>query len=486
MKTTANTQLIIKPRQLTAEDLKTLPIPFKIQDGSLILEISLKGWKLKQPVKLNLGKVLAAGEKGLVSYIITAFTSERPNLLPFLFDNQSLIKLARHFLRHCSGSPHSLYSYTSTVHKYSAWLGHIPDVIIQDVKPKGNIPDPLRVQNHVGFIEDYIASLQDEGLSPGRVHCYAKHIKTFYRVNGVKIDLNEPLSRRVTYRDRSPKPEELTRVLEIADLREKVIVSMLALGAFREETLAKLQYRHVRDDLEKDVVPIHVHVEAEITKGKYGDYDTFIGAEVAEYLRLYLEQRRLGSPDGRNPQETLTDDSPLIRDATSHTPRPIGPKQIRKLVHQLYVRAGLIKQPRGRMYELRVHSLRKYFKTQLLSLGVQPDYVDYMMGHTVDTYHDIQMKGVEFLRNIYASSGLAIKPKTKVSKIEALKEIIRAWGMNPEQILTREALTQGAAVYNSPEDFENQQLAVLSRSLKELIRQEAVQMRSVGGGPGGN
>ena len=48
------------------------------------------------------------------------------------------------------------------------------------------------------------------------------------------------------------------------------------------------------------------------------------------------------------------------------------------------------------MYELRVHSLRKYFKTQLLALGVQPDYVDYMMGHTVDTYHDVQMKGVDF------------------------------------------------------------------------------------------
>jgi hypothetical protein len=33
------------------------------------------------------------------------------------------------------------------------------------------------------------------------------------------------------------------------------------------------------------------------------------------------------------------------------------------------------------MYELRVHGLRKYSKTQMLALGVQPDYVDYMMGH---------------------------------------------------------------------------------------------------------
>jgi len=486
MKTTAESQLIIKTRQLTAEDLKTLSIVFRIQDGSLILESSLKGWKLKQPVKLSLGKVLAAGEKGLIAYILSAFASERPSLLPFVFENQSLIKLARYFLRHCSGSLSSLYSYTDSIHRYSKWLGYSPDMVINDVKPMGNIPDPGRVQNHVGFLEDYLGALQDDGLAPGRVYGVVKHVKTFYRVNGVRVELLQPVSRRVTYKDRAPKPEELASLLEIAALREKVIITLLALGAFREETLAKLQYRHIRADLEKGLVPIHVHVEAEITKGKYHDYDTFLEAEAAEYLRLYLEERKRGSPDGRNPPEALTDESPLIRDETSHTPRPIGPKQIRKLIHQLYVKAGLVKTPRGRMYELRVHSLRKYFKTQLLALGVQPDYVDYMMGHTIDTYHDIQMKGVDFLRNIYASSGLTTKPKTKVSKIEAIKEIIRAWGLNPEQILTREALTQGAAFHISPEELENHQLTVLSRSLKQLIHEETVvQMRSVGDGPAG-
>ena len=142
-------------------------------------------------------------------------------------------------------------------------------------------------------------------------------------------------------------------------------------------------------------------------------------------------------------------------------------------MHELYAKAGLLKEPVGRMYDLRVHSLRKYFKTQLLALGVQSDYVDYMMGHTVDTYHDIQMKGIEFLRNIYAASGLSIKPKTKVSKIEALKEIIRAWGLNPDQVLTREALTQGAAIHIDSETRTSSELQVLSKTLKELIRQES-------------
>jgi len=73
----------------------------------------------------------------------------------------------------------------------------------------------------------------------------------------------------------------------------------------------------------------------------------------------------------------------------------------------------------------------------MAALGVDRDYIEYMMGHTISTYHDIQMKGIKFLRGIYISSGLSIKPRTRISKIDALKEIIRAWGLNPEEILTR-------------------------------------------------
>jgi site-specific recombinase XerD len=462
---------IVRTHQLTVEELKSLQFPLKIEDNTVTILQSLRGFKLQKPVILNLDKVLAAKEKGLVAYILRAFLSERPALIPFVFDNQSVIRMARHFLRHCSGSLHSCCTYTANIQKYSTWLGYSPDLIIQDVKPVGNIPDPARVQNHTGYLNDYLAELQDDGLKPGPVNNCIKSVKTFYRVNGAKIELSEPLSKRVVYKDRAPKPEELAKLLDIADLRERTIISMLALGAFREDTLTKLQYRHVKEDIENNRTPIHVHIEADITKGKYHDYDTFIGAEAAQFLTLYLDQRRKGTTNVA--PENLTDESPLIRDARVAVPRSISSKQVRKLVHTLYLKADLIKKPNGRMYDLRVHSLRKYFKTQLLALGVQTDYVDYMMGHTVDTYHDIQSLGIDTLRNAYAASGLAIRRKTQISRVEALKEIIRAGGMNPEQILARDAITDGATTRRNVEDLENHQLAILSSQLKQLIRQEA-------------
>jgi len=286
---------IIRNQQLTVEDLKKIPYPMTIQGNTVTLMESKRGYKLKQPVTLNLDKVLAAKERGLVQYVLSAFLSDRPTMIPYIFDNQSLLKVARHLLRHCSGSSGTFTTYTVQVRKYAEWLGYSPDLIIADTKPVGNIPDPQRVQNHTGYINDYLAWLQDEGIKPGPVNNYIKSVKTFYRVNGVRIDLIEPLSRRVTYKDRAPKPEELEKLLDIGTLRDKVIVSCLALGAFREETLSKLQYRHVKEDIENNTNPIHVHIEADITKGKYHDYDTFLGAEAAQYLRIYLDQRRKGT-----------------------------------------------------------------------------------------------------------------------------------------------------------------------------------------------
>ncbi len=139
----------------------------------------------------------------------------------------------------------------------------------------------------------------------------------------------------------------------------------------------------------------------------------------------------------------------------------------------------MLEELRGRRYMLCAHSIRKFFRTQLAALGVPTEYLEYMMGHTLSTYNDIQMKGIEFLRNIYAASGLSIRPKTRLSKIETLKEIIRAWGMDPEQILTKEAMIQShrTVISNGLEDRDSNEVQTLSIALKNMMRKELLAMK---------
>jgi hypothetical protein len=279
----------------------------------------------------------------------------------------------------------------------------------------------------------------------------------------------------VVSRDRAPTPEEIAQLIDLADVRGKVIVSMLALGAFRIGTLCKLRYRHVRHDLERGTAPVHIHVEATITKGKYHDYDNFIGKEAADYLKAYLDARRNGGLPNKIPPESFDDESPLIRDEHAKVVKPLTPSQVYNVLHRLMAQAGLLGSKVGRRYSMRPHSIRKFFRTQMAALGVQTDYIEYMMGHTISTYHDIQMKGIEFLRGVYAASGLCVKPKTKPSRVEMLKEMVRALGLKPEEILTKKALSlphRTVITAGRDESQGDDHVDTLLKALKQKLKQE--------------
>jgi len=429
------------------------------------------GKKLKQPITLTVPEPQNAADEKLQQYIINSLSWKMRRLVPFTFNNTSTIEVAKHLLRHRTGSPGTLYQYIYGINRFCRWANTQPDQLIENCQDQDGDPKPKALAKYSRLLDDFVGCLQAEDLAPGTISNHVKSVKALFRANRLRLDLPYNLSKRTVYSDRSPTPEELQRLIDIANLRLKVIVSMLALGGFRAGTLVKLQYRHVRRDLEKNITPVHVHVEAEITKGKYHDYDTFLGQEAAEYLRTYLEARRRGTQ--KIPPENIHEESPLIRNQQSKRPIPLTPAAIYRLIHNLYVRAGLLPdKPYGGRYELRAHSIRKFFRTEMSALGVDRDYIEYMMGHTINTYHDIKMKGIEFLRGVYISSGLSIRPKTHISKIDALKEIIRAWGMNPEEILTKDALTQPHRTVIDRSQIERNQIHQLSIALKRHLLEE--------------
>jgi len=454
---------------------------------------SPRGYKLRKPLTLTVPEPHNAADQKLQEYVINSLSWKMPRLVAFTFDNQSTLELAKHLLRHRTGSTATLYQYIYGVYRFCQWVNSSPDKLVASCQDLDGDPKPKALAKYSRLLDDFVGCLQAESLAPGTVANHVKSVKALFRASRLKLDLPYTLSKRTVYSDRAPTPEELQHIIDIADLREKVIISMLALAGFRIGTLDKLQYRHIKRDLEKLTIPIHVHVEAPITKGKYHDYDTFLAQEAADCLRAYLELRRQGSPTGRLPPENIHEESPLIRDKLDRQPKPVSPGRLHQIIHDLYVKAGLIpKKALGRRYELRAHSLRKFFRTQLAALGVDRDYIEYMMGHTISTYHDIKMKGIEFLRGVYIASGLSIKPKTRISKIDALKEIIRAWGLDPEEILTKKALTRPHRTVIDRREIEQSHLHQLTTALRQQMLneiREASSKKSInsclsGGSPG--
>ena len=90
------------------------------------------------------------------------------------------------------------------------------------------------------------------------------------------------------------------------------------------------------------------------------------------------------------------------------------------------------------------------------------------MGHIISTYNDVRMKGVDYMRNLYSSSELSIRPKTKSSKIQQLRLIIEALGMDPNETMSRDAL---AMPHRTVIDQEQHQIETLNQALKHAIIQ---------------
>jgi len=363
-------------------------------------------------------------------------------LMSFVLKSASMMKVAEHLYRAGSRSSESLKNYAKTLHAFSDYARKGPDDLVFIGLTKEGAVDQIGVHKLTQLADEYLGELEASDLATGSMAVKQAHIKTFFRVNGISLEPLRRYSLRVRYRSRAPKPEEVQHIVEVADLREKAMILMLATGGFRIGTLILLRYRHIKDDLEANRVPLHIHVEVEITKGKYADYDTFINEEAVHYLKLYIEARRSGTE--KIPSEEIVDNSPLFvtkrveadelvahsdsQDPNKHlvkrrVSRPLDYSTAEDGIVTVLRKAGL-RVKNGKLYEIRVHSIRKFFRTQLEAMGASRDYIEYMMGHKLSTYHDVPMKGIEFLRGVYAAANLRIQSKEKTSLADVLKELI--------------------------------------------------------------
>lgn len=423
---------------------------------------SFSGRTLKQPIVVNVKTTWTEADINLAKHIIQSLLQERmTRLIPFTLAQETIWKVARSLKRSHSGSSSSLVGYTYDLKKFFDWVQQTPDNIHFSLLSQDLSPNYRRLKEFRVKVEDFVDTLQARGQANSTIRRQFACIKTWLKVNEIPTIHVDLPPRIITYHDRAPTPEELNKWTTFADLKGKVVISFMALGGFRPVTLAKLRYHHVKQDLERDITPVHIHFEERITKGQYGDFDTFIGKEAVDYLKNYLNYRRRGSPYGKIPPEEINDDSPIFSSFTRKV-KPLTVRGIKWLITSPLLKSGLVeKGPKRR--ELRPYSLRKYFHTNLASAGVHSDYIDYFMGHVTSTYNSIKSKGIEFLRQIYISSGLSIKPRTQATRMEILKEMVRSLGYDPEKILVKEAFTQSHRTVTDNE-------SVLRNVIREVLK----------------
>ena len=170
-----------------------------------------------------------------------------------------------------------------------------------------------------------------------------------------------PEQRKVR-KDRVYTLQEISKMLEIADSRLRVVILLLVSSGMRIGAISQLKLKHVED---------YQIMAYENTKE---EYFTFMTSECKKSIDDYLDMRaRYG--------EKLGDDSPLIREEFNirgikkAKAKHIATKTLQFKLYHLSKRAGT---HNGEV--ALAHGFRKFFTTELVNSKVNPEIREMLLG----------------------------------------------------------------------------------------------------------
>ena len=329
-----------------------------------------------------------------------------------------------------TNSEKSVSNYRWGIESFLKWAGtDDADEIIRQAEA-GEL-DPIEAVQ--GFIEE----LSGRGLAPSTVRLYATTAKKFFDVN-LRTALNWklltiPTLRRVVI-DRVPTKNELKRIIDYGDVRDKASILFALSSGARDETLAGLNVGDVDFEAYPDVAL--VRVRAEIAKGGVG-YPTFITPEARAALEEYLESRHRSGED-------VGPDSPLF----AHRGKRVKPGSLSLRWRRRLKSTGLNSKSAG-WHELHFHVLRKFFRTGLRYISASDR--ERLMGH----------KG-EYLDDAY------YKPNLDQLLAEYRKAVPELTVYSPEIIGEERMATLEGELAETRKAFEALKDATVGRMMREL------------------
>jgi site-specific recombinase XerD len=205
-------------------------------------------------------------------------------------------------------------------------------------------------------------------------------------LNWKKVRRELPAHQKVAD-DRAPTPEEIRKLLNVCELRMRVVVLVMSSSGIRVGSFESLKLKHVKF-LPNGTAQLAVY---DHTPDKYL---TFITPEAVLAVKQYLTARE-------NAGEKLTPESTLIRDKWDFEERvrkikhstiapdiatPMTPKAIRNRLGVLWVKAGIRAWGIHRGEFQQAHGFRKFFKVQA-SRGIErSEIVEALMGHKTNYF----------------------------------------------------------------------------------------------------
>jgi integrase len=294
---------------------------------------------------------------------------------------------------------------------------NLPEVKARIKVDIGNNTDLLLFDNDTRkiqtIIKQFIDDLYERKLSPSTVRSYYLAVKQFYQSN--EITLNWPIIKdylgimsnvKRDY-DMPYTYEEIHKMLDNSDERERAIVLLLASTGMRRGALPELKYGDLKWIDEYKIYEITVY------SGFKEEYITYCSMECAYYVNLYLDfRKRYGEQITRQSylirkQFETANKQGLIKISDARDPpekHKVTMRNLESIIYRLIYHAGIRQNnnKKARLGDRHVnmasHSFRKFFENKCLESGIDPFYVSVLMGH--------RSKGIGVERHYYRPSSI--------------------------------------------------------------------------------
>jgi integrase len=247
------------------------------------------------------------------------------------------------------------------------------------------IDELLKIDMQKAII-DYVVSLKESKLSHSTIHVLLSAIYHFCEMSDIVVNKKRIRKykgeRKRVVKDRAYTHNEISILLNLAEIRIKAIVLLMSSSGIRVGSIPFLQIRHLKK-MTDGIYKITIY------ENSSEEYFTFCTPECGKAIDTYLEYRKRNG-------ENLYSESYLIRkqfDIRDLRPvidsnEPICLPTLRGLIDTTAIRAGLRhvkhgKPKRERKQLALTHAFRKFFTNQLVNSKVNPEIREMLLGHKI-------------------------------------------------------------------------------------------------------
>jgi|SRR5215207_512415 integrase len=347
----------------------------------------------------------------------------------------------RNYIRRFRDSPYTKQAYTTWIRRFMEYSNREEVVLRTGVLVGDNTDkllfdrDSVKIESHVKSYFDYLDNTLH--LAPKTRGSYFDGVKRFYKSNRIMLegDSKEYVgcnSNIVSNIDTPYTYEEIHKMLDKCDERKRVIIYLLASTGMRRGAIPELKYGDLKYNAEYGIYEITVY------SGTSESYITYCSLECANAIDSYIDYRRRCG-EGISPESYLirkqfnkqnnigTITVSDVNDPPQKHKLSLGTLQttIYNLIYDSGIRNYQDKKSRigERHANMAAHAFRKFFENKCLEAGVDPFYVEVLMGHNIGVakhyYRPRAIEGKYSLLELYAERAMPYLTVSDESRVKA-------------------------------------------------------------------